>query len=509
MILIHPPVTKPCEPPGGIGKLYGALSHHRVKCGVLDVNLEALLHLLAQPKTLMDTWGTRASRHLLKHLALLKSGQGYLQMDRYKRAVKDLNHLLELKTCTMGINLGLADYEDKELSPVKSRDLIRSAEKPEKNPFYPYFHHRLLSFLEREGGSIVGFSVNYLSQALSTFAMMGFLRRECPGIKIVLGGGLITSWMKRPQWQNPFKGLVNELVAGPGEDSLLSMNGVNGPFSKNHYTPNYDPFPFKDYLAPGAILPYRSSSGCYWNKCSFCPEKAEGNPYVPISPEKASTDLQRLVEEVNPSLIHFLDNAIPPALMKTIVAHPLGIPWYGFARVTRHLADLDFCMALKRSGCVMLKLGFESGDQNVLDALHKGIDLKEASRVLTNLKRAGIATYAYLLFGTPEEDLTEARRTLEFVVNHHDQIHFLNLALFNLPIDVQEASTVETKDFYGGDLSLYVDFEHPKGWHRRKVRQFLDKEFKRHPAIASILRKTPPIFTSNHAPFFVRGELRT
>ncbi len=34
------------------------------------------------------------------------------------------------------------------------------------------------------------------------------------------------------------------------------------------------------------------------------------------------------------------------------------------------------------------------------------------------------------------------------------------------------------------------------------VRQFLDKEFKRHPAIAPILRRDPPIFTSNPAPFF-------
>jgi radical SAM superfamily enzyme YgiQ (UPF0313 family) len=100
-------------------------------------------------------------------------------------------------------------------------------------------------------------------------------------------------------------------------------------------------------------------------------------------------------------------------------------------RITQHLGDIDFCIALKRSGCIMLKLGLESGDQHVLDALRKGIKLEEASRVLMNLKKAGIAAYVYLLFGTPEEDLREARKTLEFVVNHHDQIHFLNLALFN------------------------------------------------------------------------------
>ncbi len=68
--------------------------------------------------------------------------------------------------------------------------------------------------------------------------------------------------------------------------------------------------------------------------------------------------------------------------MRAMTDHPPGVPWYGFVRITRHLADLDFCRALKRSGCVMLKLGLESGDQHVLDSLQKGVDLEEASRAL-------------------------------------------------------------------------------------------------------------------------------
>src|SRR4030042_2216075 len=216
MILIHPPVAKPCEPPGGIGKLYGALSTHGVKCRVFDANLEGLLHLLGNPKAFSDTWGIRASRNLQNHLDLLKCRQGYRHADRYKRAVSDLNHLLELKAQPFGTCLGLADYEDLELSPVKSSDLIRSAEEPEKNPFYPFFRHRLLERFESEGASLVGFSLNYLSQALCTFAMIGFLRHECPELKIVLGGGLVTSWMKKPRWQNPFAGRADDLIAGPG-----------------------------------------------------------------------------------------------------------------------------------------------------------------------------------------------------------------------------------------------------------------------------------------------------
>jgi radical SAM superfamily enzyme YgiQ (UPF0313 family) len=259
----------------------------------------------------------------------------------------------------------------------------------------------------------------------------------------------------------------------------------------------------RDYFAPGPILPYGSSSGCYWNRCSFCPERAERNPYVAIPVKEVILDLLHLVHRQKPVLIHLLDNAISPSLMEAISQNPPGVPWYGFARITGHLTDPDFCLALKRSGCVMLKLGLESGDRTVLDELQKGIHLDEVSSALKNLKEAGIATYVYLLFGTPSEGVGEARRTLEFVVRHHGRIGFLNLAIFNMPIDGPEAQRMETKTFYEGDLSLYTSFNHPKGWNRQLIRQFLDKEFKRHPAVASILRRDPPVFTSNHAPFFV------
>jgi radical SAM superfamily enzyme YgiQ (UPF0313 family) len=205
---------------------------------------------------------------------------------------------------------------------------------------------------------------------------------------------------------------------------------------------------------------------------------------------------------MKPVLIHLVDNAISPALMEAIAKQPPGVPWYGFARITPHLKDPGFCMALKQSGCVMLKLGLEAGNQTILNTLHKGIDLETASLALQNLKKAGIATYVYLLFGTPAETRNEAQDTLTFMAHHAEQIQFVNAAIFNLPINSPETTGLKTASFYEGDLSLYAAFQHPKGWNRRFVRQFLDTEFRRNPAISAILRNHPPLFTSNHAPFF-------
>jgi radical SAM superfamily enzyme YgiQ (UPF0313 family) len=529
MLLVYPPVVKPCEPPPGIARLAGSLRSRGIRCNVLDANLEGLLGLMDTVPDASDKWTARALRNRESNLAELRSIEGYRGIDRYKRTVTDLNRLVEKavspracdSSASISLRVGLSNYQDTQRSPVRSSDLIQASEHPEENPFYPYFSKRLAELLERDAVTVIGVSLSFLSQALCTFAMLGFLRRECPGVKLVLGGGLVTSWMRRPGWKNPFEGLVDHLVDGPGETFLLSIlsrsghavesgglaNGLDGTDShKDHSFPDYSSFPLENYLSPAPILPYSASSGCYWSQCAFCPEKAEGNPYLPVPAGKVAQDLRTLVAAVKPVLIHLLDNAVSPSLMKALCASPPGVPWYGFARITRHLADPGFCMDLKRSGCVMLKLGIESGDQTVLDLERKGVALETVSKALRAIKEAGIATYVYLLFGTPSETLVEARKTLEFTVRHSEWIDFLNLAIFNLPVYGPEASRLETMMLYEGDLSLYTGFKHPKGWDRGLVRQFLDKEFKRHSAIASIIRRDPPFFTSNHAPF-LRGTL--
>jgi len=504
MLLIFPPVAKACEPPAGICRLAAALQANDLPVTLLDANQEALLWLLEQPPAADDTWTRRAWNSRSRHVAALREAGTYRQGDRYIRAVNDLNRLLAVAGADRGITAGLADYQDAQFSPLRSSDLLAAADEPERNPFFPWFSRRLPELLERTGHRMVGISLNYLNQALCTFAIIGFLRQAYPDLTIVLGGGLVTSWLRRPGWRNPFAGLIDHLVDGPGEGPLLALHGIE-PFP-THVTPRYDGLPLNGYLSPGLILPYSTAGGCWWNRCSFCPERAEGNRYLPIPNRQVMADLNELVIRHRPSLIHLLDNAVSPSLLQLLAEEPPGAPWYGFVRFGTELADPAFATALKRSGCVMLKLGLESGDREVLDRLHKGIDPEAAERVLANLRSAGIAVYLYLLFGTPAEDEAAARRTLEFIVRNHEAIGFLNLAIFNMPAYGDEAGDYEPLPFYDGDLSLYAGFRHPRGWDRGRVRRFLEREVRRHPLIAPILRRTPPLFTSNHAPFSVMPE---
>lgn len=505
MLFIYPPATKISEPPAGIARLTGALRHHGLSVKAVDMSLEGFLSLFDRPVAAVDKWSTRAVNRKAGNLALLTSPKGYGHIDRYRNTVLDINRVLKGASDGLGAVASIANYKSETLSPVKSEDLRRAAASPESNVYFPYFEKRFKELDAECGGlATVGVSMNYLNQALTAFAIIGHVKKHYPRARVVLGGGLVTSWMRMPSWTNPFPDLVDHLIAGEGEEELLRLFGIDPP--RRHHLPDYGDFRNLPYLSPGFILPFSAAGGCWWRKCTFCPERAEKNPYTPVATDTAVEQLNTLADTLNPALVHIVDNSVGPAFLRKLVASGFQRPWYAFARVTPHLTDEAFCRALKASGCRMLKLGIESGDADVLTEMNKGVELGLVSKALATLHAVGIRTYVYLLFGTPSETEAAARKTMDFVVEHHRMIGFLNLSVFNLPYFAPEAATLDTSSFYDGDLSLYSEFNHPLGWNRSHIRHFLEKEFKKHPSIAPIVQRDPLVFNSNHAPFFQGGD---
>ena len=463
-----------------------------------------------------DRWTKRAINHFQQNLSDLKDPCLYTNMERYRQKVFEVNRAIG-SFLPERFRISLSDYHDSLLSPVKSCDLISSFKNFNENPFYQYFENFLfkkiatsledgaIEKIDKQSGDYVGISLCYLSQALTGFALAGWIKSKFPKKKIIMGGGLVTSWMSSPDWKNPFDSIIDIMVKGQGEKILLEISGKRMG-KKEHFLPDFDFASWDSYLSPGRILPYRASTGCYWNKCRFCPERAEKSHYFSEKTEDVLDDLQSLSKRYRIDTVHFLDNSLSYALLKAISKRKMPFVWYGFARFMKELANYDFSRALYSSGCRMLKLGLESGDQTVLDYMHKGTDLAVVSDVLASLKKAGLATYVYLLFGTLQETEESAEKTLFYVADHSHEINFINTAIFNLPRFSEDAMALETDKFYEGDLSLYLNFTHPKGWDRKNIRHFLSKRFKKNPMISPAIRNTPPFFTSNHAVFFAKKK---
>ncbi|MCX7965171.1 MAG: radical SAM protein [Syntrophorhabdaceae bacterium] len=507
LLLIYPPISIPSEPPLGLARLSGALTEHNIPHEIIDANIEGIHWLLKNTDKPVDTWSKRSMKHLGTNISAIKHGQAFENIWKYKKIVLEINRLLEMAGIEKEIKITLSDYVDRALSPVKSTDLITSAKTFKNNVFFDYFFRRFEAILKTDPITIAGFSINYLSQALCAFAMIGFLKYIRPDINVIIGGSLVNSWVKRGVTIDLFQGLVDKIIPGPGEKPLLSMFGIDSPIEKL-YTPDYEKFKKELYLSYGFVLPYNTSTGCYWNRCTFCPERAEGNKYIQVEPEYALRELKEMVKIYNPSLIHLTDNAIHPRVLIKIAEKPLSVPWYGFVRWDTRMEQIEYLQALKQSGCVLLKMGIESADQRVLNKMKKGIDMERVKRALINIKTAGIGTYVYLLFGTPYETDESVEKTMDFILEYHDLIDFINIAIFNMPVNTPNAEGLILKPFYQGDLSLYTDFIHPEGWSRSRVRKFLDKEFKKKHLIKNIINRQPPFFTSNHAPFFMMEQLK-
>lgn len=474
----------------GLSRLAGALRVAGEEVRLIDGALEGYLYTLGPAEP-----GSRKARAL----ANLTSPRGYASFDRYKKSLADLAG--PALSDRSPAKITPADFRHRELSPLRSEDLARAFRKPEENPYYGWFAPRLEEALAGREEEIAAVSLCYLSQALTAAAILGWIKRQFPGTTTILGGSLISSWAKSggKTWKK-LAFLADHLVPGAGEEPLVALTGrpYRGPG-----TPWFGDLYQKPYLAPGRILPFSASLGCSWKRCTFCAERWEDYPYRPLPPEDARNRLDRLIHRHKPILIHLTDSEISPDFMDNLMKDPPGTAWYGFSRFLKEMISRDYCRALADSGCAMLCLGLESGDQEVLNRLKKGISLDWVSPILRNLKEAGIGTYVYLLFGTPAENRERAMNTVSFIEAHRAHIDFLNLAVFTLPGISGEARGLSTSSFYEGDLSLSMDFDHPAGWNRREIRRFLDRTFHRNRDLRPLIGRTPPVFTSSHAPFFL------
>jgi hypothetical protein len=530
VLLIHPPATRPAEPPLGTGVLLSHLRRLGIRAEAIDANVEAYLHLLGEDRLQAaagpgaGTTVRRAVRNAPRALSFLRSPGAAASFPRYAAAARHLAAALSAYRGESGAErLTLGDYTHGGLSEFSPADLSRVADGRDGTVFGGYFREVLLPRVAGLRPRCVGISVNFRHQALPAFELAGLLRRALPGVPVVGGGGLLTSW-KRPLLASGRRlPAFTRVVFGPGEGALASV--AAGDVSRDDYflhgseeaefLPEFGFAELRGYLSPEPVLPVAASRGCYWGRCGFCPEAvAPTHPHRTHDPAAFPELLRELSLRYGVTRFHLTDNAIPPRTLRALAARAdalRGLSWHGFARFERDLLAPGFVSGLAAAGCAMLQLGLESGSQPLLDRMGKGTRVSDAPAILANLKAAGIATYVYVMLGAPGETAEDAGRTLAFLERHAGEIDFLNLSILNLPRDAEGETLPGGDGAYRGSagrdddaLGLYRPVPATAGWGRPQARRFLSRRILGSPAVREIVARTPPGFASNHA-FFFRG----
>jgi anaerobic magnesium-protoporphyrin IX monomethyl ester cyclase len=95
-----------------------------------------------------------------------------------------------------------------------------------------------------------------------------------------------------------------------------------------------------------------------------------------------------------------------------ILRRGIRIPWSANARAD--LRDLATLKLMKRAGCRMLCVGFEFGNQQMLNGVRKGTKLEHMREFTELARKAGIRVHGCFMIGGPGETRQTAQQTIDF-----------------------------------------------------------------------------------------------
>lgn len=332
---------------------------------------------------------------------------------------------------------------------------------------YPYFMGYAATYLKRETGLDVRFRDSialresydryfehicyerydylFLESASSSWdndsQVIEIIHRLTPRTRIVLTGPIVAS-RGREILEG---GMVHACICGEyekgsvrvlaGESGLIDFDLLTEDEMNAAPYPYYDPTYAKRYwdgCPAGMQFPHAqvwSSRGCPF-RCIFCvwPATMTGNDpdgTRPRTVRRYSRDymsgfLTELVERYGYRSIYFDDDTFNLGDRHTLdmceVMRHIGLPWAAMCRADT--IKMDTWRVMRESGCFGVKLGFESGNQWVVDNIvNKHLNLEHAADVVRELKRLGMFVHGTFTYGLPGETPEQMQDTRRYIAS--------------------------------------------------------------------------------------------
>ena len=274
-----------------------------------------------------------------------------------------------------------------------------------------------------------------------------YIEEKNPAATIVLGGAL--SWSFPPAQLFEFIPGINHIVQREGEQTFLELikilktngdpNSVKGIVFKKDgrifETPqraymDFDNIPYPDWTLmriPSRkrfpVLPIETSRGCPYN-CAYCSEVTYwGKPVRYCSSAKVTDEIIRDIKQFGITSFRFSDSCFsaPPARSGEIcdaiydkcVKAGFPVKWSSYARIEN--LDEFLLEKMKRSGCVALDIGLESGSTEVLRKMGRGYSPQDAIKAAKTARQLDIVTNFNIVVGFPSETQKTVSDTIEII----------------------------------------------------------------------------------------------
>jgi len=237
--------------------------------------------------------------------------------------------------------------------------------------------------------------------------------------------------------RHEFDYTCKELAEGKPWDQIkgLSWRNEEGKLQRTEdreLVPNWDAMPsvlptyaehldITKYFIGYLMHPYVSfytGRGCP-AKCTFClwPQTIGGHKYRTKSPECVGREMDEAKAIWGSKVREYMfdDDTFTIDKERAIaVSHHmkrLNLTWSCNARA--HV-DYDTLKTLRDNGLRLLLVGFESGNQEILNRIKKGIKLEMAREFMANCKKLGIKVHGTFIIGLPVETKETIEETIRF-----------------------------------------------------------------------------------------------
>jgi len=238
--------------------------------------------------------------------------------------------------------------------------------------------------------------------------------------------------MDEPEWvTNQLTDVVSGNISPDSVKGLIHRKGneiiVNERQRLSENNPDDLPFPARDLLNNDSyLLPVNGKKftllsigrGCP-SDCIYCiANKYYGKKFRKRSVENIILELEQCINvfDINDFLFwgesFTTDRKYGEEICDEIIKRKLKIRWSTTSRVdTLNQTLLD---KMKRAGCILLGLGIESYNQEVLNKARKGITTDQIDNAVLMARKAGLNTMGHFMFGLPGDTKESALKSIRF-----------------------------------------------------------------------------------------------
>jgi radical SAM superfamily enzyme YgiQ (UPF0313 family) len=313
------------------------------------------------------------------------------------------------------------------------------------------------SELGKRQPNIVGITSTTLTYK-SGLQIAKIAKEVCPSCLTVMGGPHVTFWddkalqecpsldvIVRREGEYTLLELVQKVEAGKSFGDMLGITyRKDGKIIRNPDRPYIEdldslPFPARHLWPMERLREYEdilylaASRGCvFW--CEFCATvRMHGRKFRMRSPKNIVDELEFLHKTYGVDKFTFCDDAFTvdqariEELCREITDRKLKIQWNCGTRVD--MVTRELLVKMKEAGCISVWFGVESGSQQVLDAMKKGISIAQTIRVLGWVRELELKPVPNVILGFPGETKETAWKTIKFVEKiSPDDVGFYNVA---------------------------------------------------------------------------------